>query len=73
MIWFRYIDDIFFIWTHGEENLKKDLEDFHSFSYDIKFTYEFDKESVSFLDLKVFSSNGKLMVSLYSKPTDCHQ
>ena len=53
--------------------LKKDLEDFHSFSYDIKFTYEFDKESVSFLDLKAFSSNGKLMVSLYSKPTDCHQ
>ena len=21
LVWFRYIDDIFFIWTHGEENL----------------------------------------------------
>ena len=22
LVWFRYIDDIFFIWTHGEEKLK---------------------------------------------------
>ena len=28
---------------------------------------------MSFLDLKVISSNGKLMASLYSKPADCHQ
>ena len=21
LIWFRYIDDVFFIWTHGEEEL----------------------------------------------------
>ena len=71
LVWFRYIDDIFFIWR--EEKLKKFLEDFHSFSHDIKFLCEFDKESVSFLDRKVISSNGKLMTSLYSKPTDCHQ
>ena len=73
LVWFRYIDDIFFIWTHGEEKLKKFMKDFNSFSDDIKFTFEFDKRSISFLDLKVFSSNGKLMTSLYSIPTDCHQ
>ena len=28
---------------------------------------------MSFLDLKVISSNGKLMTSLYSKHVDCHQ
>ena len=22
LVWFRYIDDIFFIWTHGEEYLE---------------------------------------------------
>ena len=49
------------------------MEDFNSFSDDIKFTYEFDKESIFFLDIKVISSNGKLITSLYSKPTDCHQ
>ena len=21
LVWFRYFDDLFFIWTHGEENL----------------------------------------------------
>ena len=50
------------------------MENFNSFSDDIKFTYEFDKERVSFLDLKVIPSNGKLILtSLYSKLTDYHQ
>ena len=22
LVWFRYLDDIFFIWTHSEENLR---------------------------------------------------
>ena len=29
------------------------MEDFNSFSHDIKFTYKFDKERISFLDLIV--------------------
>ena len=33
------------------------MEDFNSFSNDIKLTYEFDKESNTFLDLKDISSN----------------
>ena len=48
-------------------------EKFNSFSYDINFTYKFDKENISFLDLNVISSNGKLITILYCKPTDCHQ
>ena len=63
----------FFIWTHGEENLQNFMAEFNSFSDDIKFTYEYDKETISFLDLQVVLSNGKLITSLYSKPTDCHQ
>ena len=27
LVWFRHIDDIFLIWTHGEEKLKKFMED----------------------------------------------
>ena len=69
LVWFHYIDDIFFIWTHSGEKLNKFMEDFNSFSDDI----DFDKESISFLDLKVISSNSKLMTSLYSKPTHCNQ
>ena len=67
LIWFQYIDDVCFIRTHGEEKIKKLMEDFNSLSHDIKFTYEFDKDTL------FRSSNSKLMTSLYSKPTDCHQ
>ena len=73
LVWFRYIDDIFFIWTHGEEKLKTFMAELNSFNDNIKFTYEYNKDSIPFLDLKVISSNGKLITSLYSKPTDCHQ
>ena len=73
LVWFRYIDDIFFIWTHGGEKLKKFMEDFNSFCGDSKFTYEFDKDSTSFLSLKIIASNGKLATSLYDKPADCHR
>ena len=53
LVWLRYIDDILFIWTHGEEKLKKFIENFNSFSHDIKFTYEFDEERISFLGLSL--------------------
>ena len=25
LVWFRYIDDVFFIWTHGKEKLEEFL------------------------------------------------
>ena len=39
-IWLRYIYDIFFIWTHGEEQLKLFLKDLNEFHPNLKFTYE---------------------------------
>ena len=53
LVWFRYIDDIFFIWTHGEEELKIFLKSLNEFDPCIKFTYESNKESITFLDIKV--------------------
>ena len=73
LVWFRYLDDIFFIWTHSEENLRNVMTEFNLFSNDINFTYEYKKDTISFLDLKVISSNDKLITSLYSKHTGCHQ
>ena len=31
-VWLRYIDDIFFIWMHGEAELKKFMERLNNFS-----------------------------------------
>ena len=40
MIWWRYIDDEFFIWEHGEESLKVFIERVNMFHSRIKFTAE---------------------------------
>ena len=40
MIWWRYIDDKFFIWEHGEESLKVFIEQVNMFHSTIKFTAE---------------------------------
>ena len=73
MVWFRYIDSILFIWTHGEQELQTFLRSLNEFHTDIKFTYESSKESIAFLDLKVSVKNSKIITDLYVKSTDRHQ
>ena len=54
LVWYCYIDDDFFIWTHGEQRLKSFLEDFNNYHRNIKCNnHELSKESISFLDLLV--------------------
>ena len=76
LVWVRYIDDIFFIWTHGKEA----LDEFLAFSNNNKhgITFEVTPESVStesvaFLDIRVILKNNKLHTDLYVKPTDKSQ
>ena len=52
-LWLRYIDDIFFIWTHGEEKLTQFLNELNNFHSNLKFTYETSSCTVNFLDLNV--------------------
>ena len=70
LIWFRYIDNIFFIWTHRENSFKNFMMEFNKFNPNIKFTHEFREASINFLDLNVKLSNGKLQTSWYKRPTD---
>ena len=73
LIWFRYIDDIFFIWTHGKEHLETFLQELNNFNPDLKFTYESNEKEIPFLDLKVKLNEGKISTDLYIKSTDRHQ
>ena len=70
---FRYIDDVFFIWTHGKEELESFMKELNSFIDHIKFTSESNKENINFLYVKINLFNGHLMTNMYIKPTDCHQ
>ena len=49
LVWFRYIDDVFFIWTQGKEKLSLFFENLNKFQ--IKFSHEPNRESIHFLDL----------------------
>ena len=71
--WLRYIDDIFFFWTHGEDKLKTFLENLKQFHPNIKFIHESSTGSIPFLDLGVKLSQGKLETDLHITPTDRHQ
>ena len=72
-VWLRYIDDIFFVWTHGEDKLDEFLERLNSFHPNLKFTSERSEQKLNFLDVTVQLSNNKFVTDLYCKPTDCHQ
>ena len=72
-VWWKYIGDKFFIWKHGEESLKKFINEINSFYPTIKFRADWTKEKVNFLDVDVTHKNGVLLTNLFVKPTDTHQ
>ena len=78
LIWFRYIDDIFFIWCDGPEKLSEFLDHAQNFSDSrrmkskIKFEVNQSTEAVNFLDVMVRLNGTTLETTLYSKPTDAH-
>lgn len=70
-IYLRYIDDLFFIWTGTEQELKTFFQQINKVHRTIKFDYEFSKKEINFLDLTIYKDNkGKLATKVYTKPTD---
>ena len=72
LVYVRYIDDIFIIWQHGEEELNNFISHLNNCSDHIKFTSETSTRSVAFLDTLVLLQNNHIETDLYSKPTDSH-
>ena len=72
-IWWRFIDDVFFIWTSDEESLHTFINHINSFHRTIKFTSEISHQQVNFLDVSIRKEHDTLITDLYTKPTDTHQ
>ena len=71
-VWWRYIDDIFFIWEHGEKLQKEFIDEDNWFHPSIKFTADWSKEKV-FLEVEVILNNRVPLTDLFVKPTDTPQ
>ena len=72
--WLRFIDDIFMVWSHGIQALTLFMDMINSHHPTIKFTYEYNKQEISFLDTIVYKTeNNKLFTRACHKPTDNKQ
>jgi hypothetical protein len=74
ILYLRYIDDIFMIYTHSEQDLLGFIQHCNSAHPTIKFTAEYSRSEVTFLDTRVKrdTTSNELYVDLYTKPTDTH-
>ena len=72
-IWLRYIDDIFMVWTEGEDKLLEFLHIINNFHDTIKFTFDWSRDCINYLDVQVINKGGVIETDLYTKPTDKHQ
>jgi len=74
LIYLRYIDDIFMIWTAGEHALLEFIEFCNTYHETIKFTAEYNSDKIIFLDTYVHidPTSHEAYTSLYTKPTDTH-
>ena len=65
MIWWRYIDDTFYIWEHGEEPQRVIIDQVKLIHPTIKFTAEYSKKEVNFLDLHIQLIDTEIKTNLF--------
>ncbi|XP_054846214.1 uncharacterized protein LOC129336859 [Eublepharis macularius] len=70
LLYLRFLDDIFIIWTHGKEALERFHQDFNNFHPTINLSLDHSTQQVHFLDTTVQLHNGRINTTLYRKPTD---
>ena len=73
LLWKRFIDDIFVIWSHGQGELETLVQYINSCMPSIKFEAETSQTLVHFLDVNVqLENDGEISTSQYTKATDSH-
>ena len=78
IIWKRFIDDIFSVWTSSKQEISNFVDFANTFHSTIKFTCEMSSERAVFLDTEVFkgprfASNKILDVQTHFKATETFQ
>ena len=73
LAWWHYIDGIFIMWEHEEEEFQKFLEALNIYHPTTKVTAEYSRVQLNFLDLTVMKKCNQLVTDFYVKLTDTHQ
>ena len=66
----RFIDDIFMIWTHSRLELEEFINHLNSVHPTIKFTANISDTNLEFLDTRVILEDGSLRTEMFIKPTN---
>ena len=71
LLYRRYIDDIFLVWTHGPETLHTFLTEFNQYHPNIKLTWQTSLTEVHYLDLTIYLKHHIIYSTSYiqSQPT----
>ena len=72
MLWWRYRDDVFDLWTLGLPKLLEFTEYINSLYPTIKFELVYSESSLNVLDLILHLQDGFIITDIYAKPTDSH-
>jgi hypothetical protein len=68
--WFRYVDDTFVIWPHGQERLREFLNHLNGLHNKIQFTIKIEESQLPFLDIDIYrKTDSSLEHKVYRKPT----
>ena len=67
LVYLRFIDDLFFIWTGIKEQLTNCLNNLSKKQNSIKFEYNISQTSLTFLETEDSIQNNKLVTKLYRK------
>ena len=70
--WGRFRDDIYIPWVGSIEELMEFVVWLNSIHPSLKFTVKYSRDGVEYLDLFIYSVNGKIHTKLYSKASDTH-
>ena len=72
LLWWRYRDDIFDLWTQGLPKLLEFTDYINSLYPTIKFELVYSDSFLHVLDLTLHLKDGLIVSDIYSKPTDSH-
>jgi len=73
LLYFRYLDDIFFLWPGDQASLKQYEHFLNNLLPNIEINLNYSSKEINFLDITIYIHSNKLHTKVYFKKTDTHQ